>query len=140
MGGGGGGEGDGDFGFQIAPMVDVVFVLLLFFMAMAGEKAKEGFFQIALPSSAAGGADQKAVVPIIIDIDALGNVFINSQQMSASVKDRELKQLQDKLTDAIKGSPEDPVIVRPALDARHERVVDVLNVCRLARVQKLSFG
>ena len=140
MGGGGGGGEEGDFGFQIAPMVDVVFVLLLFFMAMAGEKTKEGFFQIALPSSAAGGADQKAVVPIVIDIDALGNVFVNSQQMSASVKDRELKQLLEKLTDAIKSSPEDPVIVRPALDARHERVVDVLNVCRLAHVQKLSFG
>ena len=142
MGGGGGGGEEGDFGFQIAPMVDVVFVLLLFFMAMAGEKTKEGFFQIALPSSAAGGADQAAVVPIVIDIDALGNVYVNSQQMSASPKDRELKQLQEKLTDAVKsaGDKQDPVIVRPALDARHERVVDVLNVCRLAHVQKLSFG
>ena len=44
---GGGGEG-GDFGFQIAPMVDVVFVLLLFFMACAGQNIKEGFFQIGL--------------------------------------------------------------------------------------------
>ena len=62
--------------------------------------------------------------------------------MSATPKDRDLKQLQEKLTDAVKGSPEnqDPVIVRPSLDARHERVVDVLNVCRLARVAKLSFG
>ena len=34
MGGGGGGGEEGDFGFQIAPMVDVVFVLLLFFMRM----------------------------------------------------------------------------------------------------------
>jgi len=139
MGGGGGGGEEGDFGFQIAPMVDVVFVLLLFFMALAGEKTNEGFFQIALPSPA-GAPNDKPVVPIVIDIDALGNVFVNSQQMSASPRDRDLKQLQEKLTDAVKTSPEDPVIVRPALDARHERVVDVLNVCRLAHVQKLSFG
>jgi len=139
MGGGGGGGEEGDFGFQIAPMVDVVFVLLLFFMALAGEKTNEGFFQIALPSPS-GATNDKPVVPIVIDIDALGNVFVNSQQMSASPKDRDLKQLQEKLTDAVKTSPEDPVIVRPALDARHERVVDVLNVCRLAHVQKLSFG
>ena len=141
MGGGGGGGEEGDFGFQIAPMVDVVFVLLLFFMALAGEKTKEGFFQIGLPTPSTT-TEPKPVVPIVIDIDALGNVSVNGQQMSATPKDRDLKQLQEKLTDAVKGSPEnqDPVIVRPSLDARHERVVDVLNVCRLARVAKLSFG
>ena len=37
---------DGAFGFQIAPMVDVVFVLLLFFMACAGLSQKERFLNI----------------------------------------------------------------------------------------------
>ena len=135
---GGGGEG-GDFGFQIAPMVDVVFVLLLFFMACAGQNIKEGFFQIGLPSSAPGGND-KPIVPIVVDVDQLGNVFVNGNPMSGSVKDRELKQLTEFLTGAMKASPEDPVIVRPNMEARHERVVDVLNACRVAHVQKLTFG
>jgi len=138
MAGGGGGE-DGDFGFQIAPMVDVVFVLLLFFMACAGQNIKEGFFQIGLPSSAPGGAD-KISVPIVVDVDMLGNVFVNGNAMSGSPKDRDLKQLTEFLTGAMKASPEDPVIVRPNMEARHERVVDVLNACRIAHVQKLSFG
>ena len=137
MGGGGGGE-SGDFGFQIAPMVDVVFVLLLFFMASAGQKVTEGFFQIGLPSSAPGGSDIK--VPIVVDVDQVGNVFVNGQTMSGGPKDRELKQLTEFLTGAMKASPEDPVIVRPNMEARHERVVDVLNACRVARVQKLTFG
>ena len=138
MAGGGGGE-SGDFGFQIAPMVDVVFVLLLFFMACAGQNIKEGFFQIGLPSSAPGGND-KPIVPIVVDVDQLGNVFVNGNPMSGSVKERGLKQLTEFLTGAMKASPEDPVIVRPNMEARHERVVDVLNACRLARVKKLSFG
>ena len=138
MAGGGGGE-DGDFGFQIAPMVDVVFVLLLFFMASAGQKITEGFFQIGLPSSAPGTAE-KPVVPIVVDVDQVGNVFVNSQMMSGGPKDRELKQLTEFLTGAMKASPEDPVIVRPNMEARHERVVDVLNACRVARVAKLTFG
>ena len=138
MAGGGGGE-DGDFGFQIAPMVDVVFVLLLFFMASAGQTITEGFFQIGLPSSAPGAAE-KPIVPIVVDVDQLGNVFVNSNPMSAGPKDRDLKQLTEFLAAAMKASPEDPVIVRPNLEARHERVVDVLNACRVARVQKLTFG
>jgi biopolymer transport protein ExbD len=120
-------------------MVDVVFVLLLFFMACAGQNVKEGFFQIGLPSQGAKG-EEKTVVPIVIDIDANGNVFQNNNPMSSSPKDRELKQLQEHLTNAMQSSADDPVIIRPSPEARHERVVDVLNVCRLAHVAKLSFG
>ena len=138
MAGGGGGE-SGDFGFQIAPMVDVVFVLLLFFMACAGQQIKEGFFEIGLPSPSASSAE-KVTTPILVDVDASGNVFVNNEQKSASPKDRELKSLEEFLRAAAKNSPDDPVIIRPNLEARHERVVDVLNACRLALVKKLSFG
>ena len=138
MAGGGGGE-SGDFGFQIAPMVDVVFVLLLFFMACAGQNIKEGYFQIGLPSPSASSSE-KVSTPIVIDVDALGNVFVNSDPKSGGPKDRDLKQLEEFLKGAMKSSPDDPVIIRPNMEARHERVVDVLNACRLARVQKLTFG
>ena len=136
---GGGSEEDGNFGFQIAPMVDVVFVLLLFFMACAGQQIKEGFFEIGLPSPSASSAE-KVTTPILVDVDASGNVFVNNEQKSASPKDRELKSLEEFLRAAAKNSPDDPVIIRPNLEARHERVVDVLNACRLALVKKLSFG
>jgi biopolymer transport protein ExbD len=79
-------------------------------------------------------------VPIVVDVDPIGNVFVNGNPMSAGPKDRELKQLEEFLSGAMKASPEDPVIIRPNMEARHERVVDVLNACRLARVQKLTFG
>ena len=39
----GGGSSDGDYGLQIAPMLDVMFVLLLFFMVMAGKQVKENW-------------------------------------------------------------------------------------------------
>ena len=138
MAGGGGGE-DGDFGFQIAPMVDVVFVLLLFFMACAGQNVKEGFFQIGLPSPSTS-KEEKPIVPIVIDIDPTGNVFVNGEPMSSGPKDRELALLREKLTTSMQNSEDDPVIVRPSPEARHERVVDVLQACRTARVKKLSFG
>ncbi len=49
MGGSVGSE-DGDIGFQIAPMVDVVFVLMLFFMASAGSQVVEKELNINLPA------------------------------------------------------------------------------------------
>ncbi len=44
------GSEDGDMGFQIAPMVDVVFVLMLFFMASAGSQIVEKELTINLPA------------------------------------------------------------------------------------------
>jgi len=137
MAGGGGGE-DGDFGFQIAPMVDVVFVLLLFFMACAGQNITEGFLKIALPSQSESTSSLK--VPIVIGIDTAGNVSVGNEPKGGGKGDHDLDELTGYLKNAIETSPEDPVIIRPSMDALHERVIDVLNSCRKARVKNLSFG
>ena len=137
MGGGGGGGEEGDFGFQIAPMVDVVFVLLLFFMACAGQNITEGFLTVKLPS---GGPSDQPKVPIVIDIDPAGNVSVNGQAKGGNVNEREIPALREHLGAAMSSDPEDPVIIRPAPDTKHERLIDVLNACRLAKVKNLSFG
>ena len=127
----------GDFGFQIAPMVDVVFVLLLFFMACAGLTVKERFLSLGLPGD---GEDPPIHVPIFVDIDSNGNVSVNGKIKSGNPRDRELAQVREHLTKSMEETPDNPVIVRTSLDARHERVVDVLQACRSSRVKKLSFG
>jgi len=139
MAGGGGGE-EGDFGFQIAPMVDVVFVLLLFFMACAGQNIHEGYLEIFLPSGQEASDANQIRTTILVDIDAQGNVFVNSQPKSSAKDDKDLAQLVGFLKSSVETSPDDPVIIRPALDTRHERVIDVLNACRVAKVKNLSFG
>src|SRR5205823_3530918 len=60
------GSEDGDMGFQIAPMVDVVFVLMLFLMAITGFKAKEYMLHANLPSPPGAGARVTGVIRIDI--------------------------------------------------------------------------
>ena len=43
---------EGTFGFQIAPMIDVVFVIMLFFMVMAGAVKVENELNTQLPGTA----------------------------------------------------------------------------------------
>jgi len=138
MASGGGGE-DGDFGFQIAPMVDVVFVLMLFFMACAGQQIIEKELKITLPSGKSA-TDGQIKTPMFVDVYSNGDVFVNNQPYSASKTDRELPQLRQMLATNVEASPEDPVIIRPQSDTRHERVVDVLNACAAAKVKNLSFA
>ncbi len=67
------GSEDGDVGFQIAPMVDVVFVLLLFFMASAGSQIIEKELNISLPSGkSASNYNAPPSTPIVILISPSG--------------------------------------------------------------------
>lgn len=133
------GSEDGDMGFQIAPMVDVVFVLLLFFMASAGSQVVEKELTINLPSGtpAAGSSN---VTPLVIDISADGQVALNNDQMGAP-SDRNLLQLKEKLKNLnSEFGSDDPVVIRPNLDTKHERIIDVLNACSYAHVKNLTFS
>lgn len=137
MGGSVGSE-DGDIGFQIAPMVDVVFVLMLFFMASAGSQIVEKELNMNLP--AGKGSGSSAVTPIIIDIAGDGRVSMNNQSYG-DANDKTLSALKDWLQNAIETfGDKDPVIIRPAPEARHERIIDVLNAASRAKVKNLTFA
>lgn len=138
MGGSVGSE-DGDMGFQIAPMVDVVFVLMLFFMASAGQQVNELELNISLPSGANAGPGATPKVPIIIDISADGQVVGNNTSFGTPT-DKQLLSLRDWLKATQGFGGEDPVIVRPNSAARHERIIDVLDACAAANIKNLTFG
>jgi biopolymer transport protein ExbD len=120
-------------------MVDVVFVLLLFFMSCAGQQIVEKELNINLPSG-----DTKPnpglVTPIIIDIFPDGRVQSSGTAYDAP-DSKDLPQLKAWLKDTIsKFGDKDPVIIRPDPQTRHERIMDVLNAAGASGVTKLSFS
>jgi biopolymer transport protein ExbD len=134
------GSEDGDIGFQIAPMVDVVFVLMLFFMASAGSQIVEKELNISLPSGVNPSSAPSDKTPILIDISPEGQVTMNNQAFGTPT-DRKLQSLRDWLKNAIEQfGGEDPVIIRPNPETRHERIIDVLNAAAAAGVKNLTFS
>ena len=133
------GSEDGDAGFQIAPMVDVVFVLMLFFMASAGSQIVENELNISLPSGAAAAPGSTQKTPIMIDISPDGQVVGNNQTFGTPT-DRQLLSLRDWLKATQGFGGEDPVIIRPNSETKHERIIDVLNACAAAGIKNLTFS
>ncbi len=138
---GGGVSEDGDAGFQIAPMVDVVFVLLLFFMASAGSQIVEKELNINLPSGRGSSASSEVPkVPIIIDILPNGQVQSATRLFDAPTS-KDLPELKAWLSDTIaKFGDKDPYIIRPDPQTRHERIIDVLNAAAASGVKSLTFS
>jgi biopolymer transport protein ExbD len=139
MGGSVGSE-DGDVGFQIAPMVDVVFVLLVFFMAVGGSQIVERELNISLPSGRSGQAAGPPPTPVIIEIGADGVVTMNNRVFDTPAS-KELPELRAQLRENIdRFGDKDPVIIRPDDNARQERIIDVLNSAAAAGVKNLTFS
>jgi biopolymer transport protein ExbD len=134
---GGGGGGEGEFGLQIAPMLDVMFVLLMFFMVMAGQQVKEAELGVSVPGS--GQPSTTAKTPVTIRIAPDGVVTFNDTPVD-SREDREMPRLRARLKNLIEALAEQSVIIRPNDRAPYQRVVDVLNACGAERVKNLTFG
>ena len=134
---GGGGGGEGEFGLQIAPMLDVMFVLLMFFMVMAGQQVKEAELGVSVPGS--GQPSSTAKTPVTIRVAPDGVVTFNDTPVD-SREDREMPKLRARLKNLIEAFAEQSVIIRPNDRAPYQRVVDVLNACGAERVKNLTFG
>jgi len=133
---GGGGGGEGEFGLQIAPMLDVMFVLLMFFMVMAGQQVKEAELGISVPGRSVATT---AKTPVTIRVAADGVVTFNDTPIDKR-DDSDMPQLRTRLRGLIDAFPDQSVIIRPPDNAPYYRVIDVLNACGAERVQKLTFG
>jgi biopolymer transport protein ExbD len=134
---GGGGGGEGEFGLQIAPMLDVMFVLLMFFMVMAGKQVKEAELGVNVPG--ASQASSTAKTPVNIRVGQDGVVSFNGTPIDRR-EDSEMPQMKSRLKTLIETFPDQSVIIRPPENAPYQRVIDVLNACAAARVKNLTFG
>jgi biopolymer transport protein ExbD len=74
-----------ELGFQLAPMIDVVFVIMLFFMAIAGAAKMEYELKIKLPGEETPAeAPQDIPDELIIALTADGTVSINDNTVTVS--------------------------------------------------------
>jgi biopolymer transport protein ExbD len=130
-------ETDGDHGFQIAPMVDVVFVLLLFFMACAGFKQVERHLGITVPNREPGAVPDP---PIVLEIANDGAIMVNGLAL-AEADDASLPRLRAWFNrmpfDEVLNSP---VVMRPSANTTHGRFLQVLALVKKMGFKKISFA
>ncbi len=133
---------DGNVGFQIAPMIDVVFVIMLFFMVMAGAVKVENELNTQLPGTAATSGSTDFVDEQIITISDTGEVSLNDEPFDTP-QSKDLPQLRGTLmrlkqnADAAKT----PAVVTIISDeqAKYARTVDVLDALAMAKIDNVTF-
>ena len=120
-------------GVPLTPMVDVVFLLLCFFVTSQIFAQWETEIDIALPTAATGGMPQRLPGEVIINVLTDGTAVVNGQ----SLDDRELRAMMDRL---VRLFPGQPVLLRADKATAYEHVVRVLDTCRQADIWNISFA
>jgi len=116
---------------DITPLVDVVFLMLIFFMVSTSFNVSSSL-KLDLPSSKAT-AQQQENKKVSISINAKGQLFVQDK----AVEDADLRK---RILNVSKGDPNMRVVLRADADARHKRVVLVLDTLRGLEMSKIGIA
>ena len=113
---------------SLTPMIDVVFLLLIFFMLVA-RFGVDKVIDIKLPS-ALGQSSQYEGAPRLVEIKTGNIVLLNGTQIS-------LDQLSSKLSQLMP-SPNALIIVRSSAEANTQDLLDVLLYLKSEKIMNVS--
>jgi len=120
-----------DYMVDITPLVDVVFLMLIFFMVSTSFNVASSL-KLELPSSKTS-AQETDVKQVTVSINAKGELFVQNEMV-------EDDKLRSRILNFTKGDTNKPVVVRADADARHKRVVLVLDTLRDLGISKVGIA
>ena len=123
---------------NISSLLDVLFILIIFFMATTTFKQAERDIQVKLPES--GAPPSLSSAPTVIVINVRGDVKEGEALYTVARRELTLSQLRDTVQAAVKANPDHKVLVRGDARAYHGQVANAVSVCREAGIQEVNIG
>jgi biopolymer transport protein ExbD len=118
---------------QLTSMMDVIFLLLFFFITTSVYSQWEYEIDISLPSAKTGKVPDRLPGEVIINIAKDGRLSINQQAMTLDVLKTRLVRLGTSF-------PGQPVVLRADRDTRYEDLMNVVDTCRQANIWNFSMA
>ncbi len=131
---------------DISSMIDVCFLLLIYFLVTTTIQPREQDLKMSLPAAAPADSVPD-LAPMFIKVDKAGIILINTgaeqEQLDADVNNRTLPLLKERLdsyANAARAGGKQPMVqIWADSEAMQQRVIDVLNCLASAKVQSVTF-
>jgi len=118
---------------NISSLLDVMFILIIFFLATATFTEEEHDILVNLPQSAAAQSSTQAPKMIIINVRQDGTYHVAAQSLDVA-------GLQDTLVKAVSSNPDQKVMVRGDRNALHGNVAMAISICKNVGIHKTNIG
>jgi biopolymer transport protein ExbD len=119
--------------FQIAPMVDILLVLLCFFVITWSMARKENELDVRVPAAQAAQESNPVVNQTVLNVKSDGSIVWDRKPISRET-------LQEKLKSLASLSPDYAIILRRDVKTDYEHIVQVLDTCRQAGIWNVAFA
>ena len=117
----------------LTSMLDVIFLLLCFFVTVSVFSQWESEISIKLPSAKTSEEPERLPGEIIVNLDKKGVVKVNGADMDLATLQSRLKRLSTFY-------PGQPVIIRADKETRYDDLVKVIDACRAGDVWNFSLA
>ena len=124
--------GEEEQSIHMAPLIDIVFLTLVFFMTTTVYSTMEAEIDIVLPTAASATIDERSPGEIYINLMEDGRIVLNRREVSLEELETVLKRLAEHY-------PGGAVIIRGDRGAVLGRAIAILDACRNADIQNVSF-
>ncbi|HVJ46464.1 MAG TPA: biopolymer transporter ExbD [Luteolibacter sp.] len=118
---------------NLVPMIDVLFLLLAFFIISWQFSQSETELNISIPTAEEGADPKQQRGEIIINILADGSIRVESKTVT-------LPELEVTLASIVKAWKDQPVRLRGDATVPYQRMVEVIDTCQKAGIWNISFA
>lgn len=115
---------------NMAPLLDMVFILLIFFLVTTSF-VKEAGVDVERP--VAKSAETKAATNMIIGIDRDGGVYMQGKRI-------DVRSVQPRMKQYVMETPKGSVVIAADKQSTTNTLIQVLDGCRLAGVKNISIA
>lgn len=118
---------------NLTPMIDIVFLLIIFFMVGTRFSEIEQQYDIELPSANAVAPMTSRPDAMTLNVARTGAVTMNGELIS-------MTELQTRLTSAKEAYAEQAVLIRGDGEGTYQSIVDVMDLCHKAQIHRFSLA
>lgn len=119
--------------FQIAPLVDILLFLLVFFIMTWNFSRNEAELDVKVPAAREGKENRRPAGEVILNVKRDGSVVMNRRVMTP-------EELQQTLAKIAELYPDQAVVLRGDENVDYRYVVDALDICRAANIWNVAFA
>lgn len=120
-------------GIQLAPLVDVLLLLLIFFLMTWNAARNENELDVKVPKASSAKERSAPIGDVVVNVKSDGNVVVNRRTLTGP-------ELTDLLKGLVQLNAEQAVVIRGDEAGAYKNIVEVLNVCSQAGVTNVAFA
>lgn len=121
-------------GFNLTPMIDVVFQLMIFFLVATRLEDNQQYLQVTLPEASQAKPLIARPEELVVNIDLQGGFVVRGSRMDALGLEKLLQQL------AADNPGRQQVMIRFDKQTPSQALVTVIDLCKKARISSYSFA